>query len=163
MGSTIPAHRKPKAATRGAPPVARPPDGGPAGPIVAGVDGTASGQAAAQTAVAWAKRLGAPIVFAFVRRPPMAMLGEPYRGRRVEAETLKGQRALSGALAAADAAGVDATAEILDGRPARRLIELARSRGARLLITGPRTRRLRPSVPRRVLSTADRPVLVAAA
>jgi nucleotide-binding universal stress UspA family protein len=145
--------------TRGAPP----PDGGDARPIVAGIDGTASGGAAAQTAIAWAKRLGAPIVFAFVRRPPMSWLGEPFYGRRVAAETIRGQRALAAALTAADAAGVDATAELLDGRAARRLIELAQWREARLLITGPRTRRFRPSVPRRVLSAADRPVLVAAA
>jgi len=160
--STVP-HRQPQETTRGGPPVAEARDGDATGPIVAGIDGTASGQAAARTAIAWAKRLAAPIVFVFVRRPPMDGLGEPFYGRRVEAETFRARSALSAALEAAEASGVSATAEILDGVPARGLSELAKLRRARLLVTGPRRRRLRRSVSRRVVSTADRPVLVAAA
>ena len=136
---------------------------GPDGPILSGVDGTASGEAAAQTAIAWAERLDADVVFVYVRRPPMSALGEPYYGRRVVAETLTARTALSAALRAAEAAGVSASAEIVDGRPAQRLVELAQLRQARLLIAGPRTRRRHRSVPPRVLHSADRPVLVAAA
>jgi nucleotide-binding universal stress UspA family protein len=163
MTSSTMLHRQPQAATRGAPPVAERRDSGAGGPIVAGVDGTASGQVAARTAIAWGKRLAAPIVFVFVRRPPMDALGEPYYGRRVEAETLRARSALSAALEAADASGVSATAEILDGSAAPRLLELARLRNARLVVTGPRTRGRRRSVPPSVLSSSDRPVLVAAA
>jgi nucleotide-binding universal stress UspA family protein len=163
MATTAVLHREPQAATRGAPSATQPRDAGAPAPIIAGVDGTAGGLVAARTAIAWAKQLAAPIVFVFVRRPPMDGLGAPFYGRRVEAETLRARSALSAALAAAETSGVNASAEILDGPPARRLSELANLRKARLLVTGPRKRHLRRSVSRMVLSTADRPVLVAAA
>src|SRR5688500_17013428 len=110
-------------------------DGHVPGPILAGVDGTASGEAAARTAIAWAKRLDSTVVFVHVRRPPMSALGEPFYGRRVEARTLTARGALSAAVRAAEASGVSATAEVVDGRPARRLVELAKLRRARMLIT----------------------------
>jgi nucleotide-binding universal stress UspA family protein len=132
-------------------------------PIVAGVDASPSGAVAARTAIAWARRLSAPLVFVYVRRSPSSALGEPYYQRRLEAETLAARRALSAALAAADEAGVSASAEVLDGRPAQRLVELARQRGARLLVTGRRPRRLRRSVGRTVQRLAQNPVLVATA
>lgn len=162
MRSSTIAHREPQASTRGAPPVAHSREGNARGPILAGIDGTASGEVAAQNAIAWAKRLDASVVFVYVRRPPMSALGEPFYGRRVEAETLTARSALAPALEAAEAAGVTASAEIIDGRPAQRLVELAHLRQARLLMTGPRTRWHR-SVPRGVLRHADRPVFVAAA
>lgn len=163
MASSTVAHREPHASTRGAPPVARSRDVDGQGPILAGVDGTPSGEVAVKTAIAWSKRLDASVVFVYVRRPPMSALGEPFYGRRVEAETLTARSALAPALEAAEAAGVSASAEIVDGSPAQRLVELAQLRQARMLITGPRTRRRHRSVPRGVLRHTDRPVLVAAA
>jgi nucleotide-binding universal stress UspA family protein len=132
-------------------------------PIVVGVDASPSGQVAARTGVGWARHLSAPLVFVYVRRTPPDAIGEPYYQRRLEAETLAARDALSTALAVANEAGVPASAEVLDGRPATRLVELARLRGARLLVTGRRRRRLRRSVGRRVQQTAANPVLVAAA
>jgi nucleotide-binding universal stress UspA family protein len=146
-----------------------PPTGPPAArtrddaPIVAGVDASPSGGVAARTAIAWARHLSAPLVFVYVRRSPSSALGEPYYQRRLEAETLAARGALSAALAAADEAGVSASAEVLDGRPAHRLVELARLRGARLLVTGRRRRRLSRSVGRTVQRLARNPVLVATA
>ena len=163
MASSTVAHREPHASTRGAPRVAQSRDVDGQGPILAGVDGTPSGEVAVKTAIAWSKRLDASVVFVYVRRPPMSALGEPFYGRRVEAETLTARRALAPALEAAEAAGVSASAEIVDGSPAQRLVELAQRRQARMLITGPRTRRRHRSVPRGVLHHTDRPVLVAAA
>jgi nucleotide-binding universal stress UspA family protein len=72
-----------------------------------------------------------------------------------------GRRALSEALAIAERAGVSATAEQLAGRPARRVVEFARLRGAHLVVLGSRRRRLGRSVSRDVIRGADRPVLVA--
>lgn len=132
-------------------------------PIVVGVDASPSGQVAARTAVAWARHLTAPLVFVYVRRTPPDAIGEPYYQRRLEAETLAARDALSTALAGAKDAGVQASAEVLDGRPANRLVELARLRRARLLVTGRRRRRLRRSVGRKVQQTSASPVLVAAA
>jgi nucleotide-binding universal stress UspA family protein len=72
-----------------------------------------------------------------------------------------GRRALNDALALAEEAGVPAAGEKLEGHPARRVVEFARSRGARMVVLGSRRRRLRPSIARGVIRRADRPVLVA--
>jgi nucleotide-binding universal stress UspA family protein len=130
-------------------------------PVVAAVDASASGAAAARTAIAAAGRLGAPIVFVYVRRGPSSILGEPYYQRRLDAEIFAAKRALGAALAAAERAGVAASGEELAGSPARRLVEFARLRGARLVVLGSRRRRFGRSVSRSVIRAADRPVLVA--
>lgn len=131
-------------------------------PIVAAVDASASGAAAAREAIPIAKRLGAQVVFVYVRSGPSSILGEPYHQRRLDAETIAARRALSDALAAAEQAGVAASGEVLDGSPAARLLEFAQLRGARMVVLGPRRRRrFRKSVSRRVIGGADRPVLLA--
>lgn len=130
-------------------------------PVVAAVDASASGAAAARTAISLARRLGAPLVFVYVRRGPSSSLGEPYYQRRLDAEMAAAKRALGAALAAAERAGVAASGEELDGSPARRVVEFARLRGARLVVLGSRRRRFGRSVSRSVIRAADRPVLVA--
>jgi nucleotide-binding universal stress UspA family protein len=131
-------------------------------PIVAAVDASPSGAAAVRDAIPIAQRLGAPVVFVYVRDGPSSILGEPYYQRRLDAETFAAKRALGEALAAAEQADVAATGEVLDGAPARRLVEFAQLRHARMVVLGPRRRRrLRRSVSRRVIGAADRPVLVA--
>jgi nucleotide-binding universal stress UspA family protein len=130
-------------------------------PVVAAVDTSASGAAAARTAISVARRLGAPVVFVYVRRGPSSALGEPYYQRRLDAEIAAAKRALGAALAAAKRAGVAASGEEIDGSPARRLVEFARLRGARLVVLGSRRRRFGRSVSRSVIRAADRPVLVA--
>lgn len=133
------------------------------GPIVAAVDTSASGAAAARAAISAAERLGAAVVFVYVRRGPSSILGEPYYQRRLDSELAAARRALGDALVAAEQAGVAASGEELDGPPARRLVEFARLRGARLVVLGSRRRRLGRSVSRSVIRAADRPVLVARA
>jgi nucleotide-binding universal stress UspA family protein len=130
-------------------------------PVVAAVDASATGAEAARTAIAAARRLGAPVVFVYVRRGPSSILGEPYYQRRLDAEMAAAKRTLGAALAAAERAGVAASGEELDGSPARRLLEFARLRGARLVVLGSRRRRFGRSVSRSVIRAADRPVLVA--
>jgi nucleotide-binding universal stress UspA family protein len=130
-------------------------------PVVAAVDASASGAAAARTAISVAGRLDAPVVFVYVRRGPSSILGEPYYQRRLDAEMAVAKRTLGTALAAAERAGVAASGEKLDGSPARRLLEFARLRGARLVVLGSRRRRFGRSVSRSVIRAADRPVLVA--
>ena len=132
-------------------------------PVVAAVDASASGAAAARTAISLARRLDAPVVFVYARRGPSSILGEPYYQRRLDAEIFAAKRALRPALAAAERAGVAASGEELAGSPARRLVEFARLRGARLVVLGSRRRRFGRSVSRSVVRGADRPVLVAGA
>jgi nucleotide-binding universal stress UspA family protein len=110
-----------------------------------------------------ARDLNAPVVFVYVRRGPSPALGEPYYQRRLDAEMRVGRSALSKALAIAKHANVRATGEELAGKTARRVVEFARMRGARVVVLGARRRWLRKSVSRAVIRSADRPVLVAPA
>lgn len=131
-----------------------------AAPIVVGVDNSRAAAAAAQSAARLARELSAPLVFVYVRRGPSAALGKPYYQRRLDAEMSAGRCALNAALAVAERAGVPASGEQLAGKPARRVVEFARVRGARLVVLGSRRRRLGISVSRDVIRSADRPVLV---
>lgn len=131
-----------------------------AAPIVVAVDNSRAAAAAVRAAVRLARELTAPLVFVYVRRGPSSALGEPYYQRRLDAEMRAGGRALDDALAVAQRAGVPATGEQLAGNPARRVVEFARLRGARLVVLGSRRSRLGRSVSRNVIRDADRPVLV---
>lgn len=132
-----------------------------AAPIIVAVDDLPAAAAAARAAVRLARDLAAPLVFVYVRRGPSSALGRPYYQRRLDAEIRAGRRTLDHALAAAEQAGVLATGEQLEGNPARRVVEFARHRGARLVVLGSRRLRLGRSVSREVIRSADRPVLVA--
>jgi nucleotide-binding universal stress UspA family protein len=132
-----------------------------AAPIVVAVDNSPAATAAVQAAVSLGADLAAPLVFVYVRRGPSSSLGEPYYQRRLDAEMASGRRALSDALAVAEEADVPATGEQLAGNPARRVVEFARLRAARLVVLGSRQRRSPGGVARVVIRTADRPVLVA--
>lgn len=130
-------------------------------PVVVAVDNSSAARAAVHDGVRMARELDAPVVFVYARRGPGATLGEPYYQRRLDREIKAGRRALDHALAVAKRAGVPATGEELHGRPARRVGELARMRGAQLVVVGSRRRLLGRSVSREVVRAADRPVLVA--
>lgn len=132
-----------------------------AAPIVVAVDNSRAAAEAVHAGVRLAKDLAAAVVFVYIRRGPSSALGEPYYQRRLDAEMASGHRALTDALAVAEEAGVPATGEQLAGNPARRVVEFARLRGARLVVLGSRQRRLRRGVARGVIRSADRPVLVA--
>jgi nucleotide-binding universal stress UspA family protein len=125
----------------------------PARPVIAAVDGSASGGAATARAIASAHELGAPVVFVHVRRGPSAVWGRPFYERRLERSLRKGREALAAAEARARAAGVEVETEILEGRPDRRIAEFARDRDAQLVIVGPHRRRTGTSVPRRVAAS----------
>jgi nucleotide-binding universal stress UspA family protein len=132
-----------------------------AAPIVVAIDHSPEARAASRAAIRLAQQTASPLVFVYVRRGPSSALGRPYYQRRLDREMRIGRRALNDALARAEEAGVPATGEELEGHPARRVVEFARSRGARMVVLGSRRRRLRPSIARRVIRKADRPVLIA--
>lgn len=122
----------------------------PARPVVAAVDGSAAGRAVTEEAAVRARELGAPLVLVHVRRGPSAVWGRPFYQRRLERALRRGRAALAAAAAQARAAGVEPQIEILEGPPARRIAELARSRDAQLVVVGPRRRRAVGSVVRSV-------------
>ena len=135
--------------------------GASAAPIVAGVE-PVTATATARGAARLARQLGAPLTFVYVRPSAPAALGHPNYERQLRRELYRGRRALDQAIAAASSAGVAAHGEIIAGDPARRLLEFAGSRRARLLVVGPRRRRFGRSVSRRLLRAAELPVVVSA-
>jgi nucleotide-binding universal stress UspA family protein len=131
-------------------------------PIVAGVDESSASAAALDTAVGLADELDAPIVFVYVRRGPAGFLGEPVYQRRLRAEMARARGVLDQALKVAAGAGVEAEGMILEGSPERRIAEIARDRGARLVVVGSRRYKLGRGVSTAVVRSAGRPVVVAA-
>jgi len=131
-------------------------------PIVAAVDASASSRDAVEEAVTLAGELDAPLVFAYVRRGPAAVFGGPLYQERLTSANQRARCVLDRALQIANNAEVEAEAEILEGSPARRIVEFARDRNAQLVVIGSRRRRISPSVSRAVTRAADRPVVIAA-
>jgi nucleotide-binding universal stress UspA family protein len=134
---------------------------GPASPVVAAVDGSSATTAAIETAVRLGADLGASVLFVYVRRGPGGFLGAPLYQRRLTTAMARARAVLDRALLAAAWGGVAADAEILEGSPRKRILELARNRGARMVVFGHRRRMLGRSVSRAVVARARQPVVVA--
>jgi nucleotide-binding universal stress UspA family protein len=101
--------------------------------------------------------------FAYVR-PPIPPLARHYR-QAIDAQLRTARATLDEAAARATALGVESESELLEGDPADQLLELARLRGAGLIVVGSRglgamTGALLGSVSYAVARGADRPVLV---
>src|SRR2546430_12711991 len=106
-----------------------------AGDIVLGYDGSDGARAALPHAVALAGGFAAPlmIVFAYGQNPLGGVTGDVKRAvEDVGAGMLEEARAAAIALDAT----VDVHPELVDGRPVDTLVEVARRRGARLLVVG---------------------------
>jgi nucleotide-binding universal stress UspA family protein len=137
------------------------PERASASPIVAAVDRTAAGVAAADSAARLARQVNAPLVLVYVRTGPPGWLGKPYFQRRLHQEMQAANSTLAAARTAAAQHGVEAESEVLEGRPARRIREFADQRNARMVVVGNRRGWLKRSVSRRVIDSSKRPVLVA--
>jgi nucleotide-binding universal stress UspA family protein len=132
-----------------------------ASPIIAAVDDSAASMAAVDAAVRLGAEVGAPLVFVYVRRGPVGLFGAPIYQRRLTSAMARARAVLGRALSTAARADVTAEAEILEGMPHKRILELARDRGAQLVVVGRRRRKIGRSVSHAVVRTARRPVIVA--
>jgi nucleotide-binding universal stress UspA family protein len=135
---------------------------GTGGEIVLGFDGTEGARAALGEAKALAKELGAPLVIAFAyHSSPLGGEVKDLRDALVE----RGQRVTQEALSEAQAAGVDARAELVRDHPAPGLAALAEQLGARMIVVGsygesPLRGALVGSTPHRLIQITSVPVLV---
>ena len=134
--------------------------------ILVATDGSENGQYALDQAIRLARAGGAELTIAYVRQAPPPVLGEPPYQRSLSAELRHANETTAFASARGKEAGVEAHVEILEGTPARQILELARSRRVDLIVVGSRglgpiAGALLGSVSHEVVHGADRSVLVA--
>jgi len=134
--------------------------------IVIATDGSAGASVAVEQGVWLAKMLGAEVTFVSVARSPSPVLGDPYYQRALTADLARARTALADASAAAEERHVPYETEILEGSPAEKILEVAATHGAELIVIGSRGRgavtgAVLGSVSSDVVHRSDRPVLVA--
>ena len=131
--------------------------------IVVGYDGSDSGRAALERAKGLARGLGDEIVLVFGYAPPGIWGGEI--AEHEEAIEELGEKLMGEARRQAETAGVSASYELVALRGADALLEVARTRDARMIVVGssgeaPLKGAILGSTPYKLLHQADRPVLV---
>ena len=134
--------------------------------IVIAYDGSEGSREALAAGVETARATGAVATLVYVRHTPLPIVGDPFYERALSKELRRGRDALDAARACAADAGVAAESELLEGDPAEQILDLARLRGADLVVVGSRGRgaiaeTLLGSVSGAIVHGADRPVLVA--
>jgi nucleotide-binding universal stress UspA family protein len=134
--------------------------------ILVGTDGSHGAQVAVRRAIGLAGDIGASLTFVGVWPPPLPVLGDPYYQRALTEDLTRVRHAVQTAVAEAEAHGITAEYELLEGDPATELIRLAVLRDADLIVVGSRGRgallsTVLGSVSRRVVHEASCPVLVA--
>jgi nucleotide-binding universal stress UspA family protein len=133
--------------------------------IVVGTDGSETSTAAVAEAIDLGRRLDDALVFVSVAEPVSDAFGDPLWQQKVTKSLRRARRALARAREQAERAGVRAEYELLEGRPAETLVELAQSRNADLIVVGTRglaglVGSLLGSVSTAVIRRATRPVVV---
>ena len=134
--------------------------------IVVAYDGSEGSREALAAGVETARATGAVATLVYVRHTPLPIVGDPFYERSLSRELHRGRDVLAEARAFAADAGVAAETELLEGDPAQQILDLARLRGAELVVVGSRGRgavaeALLGSVSHAIVHGADRPVLVA--
>jgi nucleotide-binding universal stress UspA family protein len=134
--------------------------------ILVAIDGSEGSRAAIDEALELAGQVGAQVTFAFVRRPPSALLGYPYYGRLLSTELATARATVAAAELRAEEAGVESATTVLEGEPVDEILSAADNRGVDLIVMGSRGRgpfagALLGSVSSAVVQHADVPVLVA--
>lgn len=130
--------------------------------VVLGYDESPGAVAALRTAIEVARRWDEPLVLVYGVMPPGAV-GEEFRSHQ-EALTEIGRVATSHALAEAESAGVSATVELVQAKPADALLSVADAHDATVIVVGtmgesPLRGAMLGSTPHKLLHLSTRPVL----
>jgi nucleotide-binding universal stress UspA family protein len=134
--------------------------------ILIAIDGSPGAREALETGLALARGAGAIATVVYVRHAPPPILGDPYYQRSLSQEFMRARVAMADAEALAATMSVDIEPEVLEGHPARCVLDLADARGAGLIVVGSRGRgalagAVLGSVSAEIAHNARRPVLVA--
>lgn len=134
--------------------------------ILIATDGSPGSMAAVEEGVRLAKTLGAGVTFVAVAHAPLPLLGDPYYQRALSENLAVMRTALAKAIPYAEERHVQSDTELLEGSPAKAILDLARSRDVDLIVVGSRglgavKGALLGSVSSEIVHHADRPVLVA--
>jgi nucleotide-binding universal stress UspA family protein len=134
--------------------------------ILIATDGSPGSLVAAEEGVRLAKELGAGVTFVAVAHAPLPVLGDPYYQRALSENLGAMRTALAKTTPYAEERRVTYDTELLEGSPAKAILNLARSRDVDLIVVGSRglgavKSALLGSVSSEIVHHADRPVLVA--
>jgi nucleotide-binding universal stress UspA family protein len=137
-------------------------------PIVLATDGSPSAEAATRKAIELAEAFDAPLVVATIWEISYEPVGLAFGSVIPDLDTIGREKALEIAERSADearSAGLEVETVIRRGIPAHEICEIARSRGAQLIVLGSHgwgafRRMLFGSVSTAVLHNATQPVLV---
>ena len=133
--------------------------------LIVGIDGSDGARAAVEEAVELAAQLQATVTFVYALSAPRSFVGDPLYQYVISDELEYGRTALAEAADLAEATGVEAKTEIVEGDATEGLLVLARARDADLIVVGSRglgsiRGALLGSVSRAITKHADPPVLV---
>ena len=131
--------------------------------LVLGYDESPGAEQALRVAVDVAQRLGEPLILVYGLAPPGAMRGEEFKAHK-EALLEMGRHATARALEVAQAAGLDATVELVVAKPAEALLSVADACNATVIVVGtfgesPIRSAMLGSTPHKLLHLSTRPVL----
>ena len=106
--------------------------------ILIATDGSAGARAAVDEGLDFAEETGADVLFVAIRHPSLPVFGDPYWQQSLSHELARLRPALQEAVAEAESRGIHADYDLLEGDPGERILELARSRDADLIVIGSR-------------------------
>jgi nucleotide-binding universal stress UspA family protein len=134
--------------------------------ILIAYDGSEGSREALEQGAELARTTGAVATLVYVRHTPLPIVGDPFYERALSRELRRGRDVLEEAAAVMADAGVAAETELLEGGVAEQIVDLARLRGADVIVVGSRghgaiAEAFLGSVSRAIVHGADRPVLVA--
>ncbi|MFD4573423.1 universal stress protein [Streptomyces sp. NPDC058417] len=130
--------------------------------VILGYDESPGAVRALRVALQTAAAFDEPLVLVYGAAAPGGM-GEEYRSH-LQALRESGRAALQHAVAEAEAAGVPATVEVIDQKPAQALLDAAERHGGRVIVVGswgesPVRGALLGSTPHKLLHLSPVPVL----
>lgn len=133
--------------------------------ILVATDGSRSGTAAVEEGLNLAEKLGVGVTFVSVHRAPPRILGDPFYERSVSQALHNAHAAVEDALTRAEAMGVRAETEVLEGNAADEIVALADNRDSTMIVMGSRGHgalvgALLGSVSAGVVQQARRPVVI---